>query len=318
MRLSPDRALGFASGLAAFDTRRAYGGIDWRRAFAISVLLHCVVLAVHVAPGKPPLIEQPALEVIIVNSQTRDKPRKADALAQVALDGGGDRDHGRARSPVPAAEQRNEGAALAQARRQIERLEAAQRNLRQSAVRPTPDNQAVPAKTNPDLSERPAEPATTQAKSSVSFNAQDMLQSAKDIARLEAQVAQNIEAYNKRPRMHFFSPRTSPYAFALYEEAWREKVERFGNLNYPDEIKGRIYGQLMMTVYINADGSLLRVDLDRSSGNPVLDRAARRIVELSAANGFGRFPPEMQRQTEVLAIPRVWVFKNDTLETRDR
>jgi protein TonB len=148
------------------------------------------------------------------------------------------------------------------------------------------------------------------------LSAEDLKASAREIARLEAQIAKQIEDYNKRPRLHFFAPSTSPYVFAMYEESWRQKVERYGNLNYPAEAKGKFYGQLRLTVYIKKDGSVQSVELDKSSGLPVLDRAALRIVEM--AGPYGGFTPEMLKSADVLVITRTWMFTNDALETRQR
>jgi protein TonB len=102
----------------------------------------------------------------------------------------------------------------------------------------------------------------------------------------------------------------------MYEDAWRQKVERFGNLNYPEEAKGKVYGQLRLTVYIRSDGSLEDIEVDKPSGRPVLDRAAIRIVRLAAP--YAKFPPEMKKQVDILAVTRTWVFTNDALETRGK
>jgi protein TonB len=69
-----------------------------------------------------------------------------------------------------------------------------------------------------------------------------------------------------------------------------------------------------MTVVIDRDGSLLDAIIEQSSGSPVLDSAARRIVKLSAP--FPPFPPEMARDTDRLEITRSWIFTNDQLVTR--
>jgi protein TonB len=109
-------------------------------------------------------------------------------------------------------------------------------------------------------------------------------------------------------------PSTSENRFARYVEDWREKVEKIGNDHYPDEARGRIYGSLRMTVSIRRDGSLVDSTVDKSSGSPVLDRAARRIIKLAAP--FPPFPPEIARDTDVLEITRTWIFTNDQFATR--
>jgi protein TonB len=97
-------------------------------------------------------------------------------------------------------------------------------------------------------------------------------------------------------------------------EDWRARVEKIGNENYPDEARGKVYGSLRMTVAVRKDGSVADAAIDKSSGSPVLDRAARRIVNM--AGPFPPFPPEVARDTDVLEITRTWVFTNDQLSTR--
>jgi len=134
----------------------------------------------------------------------------------------------------------------------------------------------------------------------------DMATSALNLARLEGQIARNVEDYNRRPRKKFIGARVEEYRFAQYVEDWRQKVERIGNLNYPEAAKGRHYGSLVLTVIIKNDGSLDRVEINRSSGQKVLDDAARRIVEMAAP--YASFPDAVRRDTDVLEITRTWSF----------
>ena len=93
---------------------------------------------------------------------------------------------------------------------------------------------------------------------------------------------------------------------AQYEEDWRAKVERVGTINYPAEARGKIYGVLRLTVTIRPDGSVESIDLDRSSGLKVLDRAAFRIVQMAAP--FATFPVDIRKDTDLLVITRTWFF----------
>lgn len=139
-----------------------------------------------------------------------------------------------------------------------------------------------------------------------------------DIARLKAQVDQDYDEYQKRPKRKFVGARTKEYRFARYVEDWRIKVERIGNLNYPEEArKGKLYGNLQLTVSIRADGSLESIEINRSSGKKILDNAAINIVKLSGQNGFAPFPPNISQDTDILHITRTWVFApSDTLISR--
>ena len=76
----------------------------------------------------------------------------------------------------------------------------------------------------------------------------------------------------------------------------------------------RFYGALRMTVAIRKDGSVADAMIDQSSGSQILDRAARRIVQM--AGPYPPFPPEIARDTDILEITRTWIFTNDQLATR--
>jgi protein TonB len=125
--------------------------------------------------------------------------------------------------------------------------------------------------------------------------------------RLEAQIAKQMEAYEKRPKRRFVGARAEEYRFARYVEDWRLKVERIGNLNYPEAARARkLYGSLLLTVGIRADGRVESITVDRSSGQKILDTAARKIVEM--ASPYAPFPPDIKRDTDILYITRTWTF----------
>jgi monofunctional biosynthetic peptidoglycan transglycosylase len=125
--------------------------------------------------------------------------------------------------------------------------------------------------------------------------------------RLEAQIARDLEAYQKRPKRRFIGARAEEYRFARYVEDWRMKVERVGNLNYPEAARAqKLYGSLILTVAIKADGSIEHILVDKSSGKKILDAAALRIVQLAAP--YAAFPANIRRDTDILEITRTWTF----------
>ncbi|KXU34276.1 energy transducer TonB [Ventosimonas gracilis] len=129
------------------------------------------------------------------------------------------------------------------------------------------------------------------------------------IASLTAELADAQQAYAKRPRRHQVtsaSTRSDKAAWYMYD--WVKKVERIGNLNYPEEARRlRIYGQLRLLVVVKRDGSLLAVQILQSSGQKVLDDAAKRIVRLSAP--FPPFSGALADSTDELEIIRTWRFE---------
>jgi protein TonB len=139
------------------------------------------------------------------------------------------------------------------------------------------------------------------------LSATDIVQRSFEIARLEGQIARDMDTHQQRPRRKFLGSRTQEYRFARYIEDWRQKIQRVGDLNYPQAARDqRLHGSLVVTVAIRSDGSVERVEVNRPSGQRVLDEAARNIVALAAP--FGAFPPDIAKDTDVLHITRTWTF----------
>jgi protein TonB len=131
-----------------------------------------------------------------------------------------------------------------------------------------------------------------------------------EIDRLTAELDRHAQAASKHKRRKVLNASTQEYKYASYLEAWRRKVERIGNLNYPDEARRKgIYGSLILHVAVRADGSIEQIRLLRSSGHKVLDDAAIRIVRLAGKDGFAPFPPEIRKEVDVLDITRTWQFR---------
>jgi protein TonB len=131
-----------------------------------------------------------------------------------------------------------------------------------------------------------------------------------EMARLAAQIAEREQQYAKRPRTHYIDAAGARSAVeAGYIEAWVNKVERVGNLNYPDAaLRQRLDGRLILNVLLDRSGKVVSVDLARSSGHRVLDDAAMRIVR--DASPYAEFPVEMRKQYDRLMITRTWIFNS--------
>jgi protein TonB len=268
------------------------------RGFALALLaslgLHAVLLSIHFKlPERLSRATLETLEVVLVNAKSARKPDKAQARAQANLDGGGNTDQNRrAKTPLPPSLKAHAGDRLMEAQRRVEALEIQQRRLLAQAQ----SSRSVHSETAS---------SDTQPEHSATRGI-DLAQSALAIARLQAQIERQTEEYNKRPRKKFIGARTEEYAAAQYLEDWRQKVERIGNLNYPEAAKGKLYGNLLLYVEIRADGNVERVEIERSSGHKILDEAALRIVRMAAP--YGSFPAELKRQTDIVAFARTWVF----------
>jgi protein TonB len=274
-------------------------------AIGLSVLLHLVVLTIHFTPIvlKQMNDKGPPIEVALVNAKTAAKPAKADVLAQHNLDGGGNTDADRrAKTPLPVLPRNAPDQQIAVATQKVEELEKQTREL-MTQLRNAPVAQSLQAHT--EARERTDLPT-----------ANELMQKTLEAMRLEAQIAKDMDAYQKRPKRRFIGARAEEYRFARYVEDWRLKIERIGNLNYPEAArKQKLYGSLLLTVSIRADGSVEHVEINRGSGNRILDAAAVRIVNMSGP--FAAFPPDIRKDTDILHITRTWTFaKGDLLESK--
>ena len=266
-------------------------------ALGLSLALHAAALSVHFTnhDARRARSESAALEVVLINAKTRERPVKADVLAQANLDRGGNVDERRrARTPLPVTEPRDPGKDLADAQRRQSSMEAKQQEL---LAQMRAAQSKVPAAAPREQGiEQPGEKPSGR----------DLADLALAAMRLQAQIDRQIDEYQKRPRKRFIGANAAEYRFAQYEEDWRVKIERVGTLNYPPEARGKLYGNLRLTVAIRPDGSVESIELDRSSGLKVLDAAAFKIVRM--ATPFAAFPADIRRDTDLLVITRTWFF----------
>jgi protein TonB len=251
-------------------------------AIAVSVLAHAALLAVRfVAPDafrfEP---ADPSLEVILVNAKHAKGPSKADALAQANLDGGGVAAEGRARSPLPDLRKSEDGESIKALQQRIAELEQLQRKVLTRATQSTHYAAPIAEKNKPDPSHLGA----------------DVIETSKAIARATAEIAERIEDQNKRPKKTFIGPSTREVGYAIYYKQMQKKVEDIGTLNFPQQNGKKLYGELVVYIPIFHDGTLYMKEggprVERSSGNPGLDKAALAIV--GRASPFGKFPPNMR------------------------
>ncbi|WP_096293971.1 energy transducer TonB [Nitrosomonas ureae] len=276
-------------------------------AMVVSFLLHIIILFGVTFQFPQPQTDKIAssLEVVLVNNKTLSQPKESKLLAQDNLDGGGNTDDDRkAKTPLPVLPKSKPILNEKVAQQKVKQLEQEAKKL-MAAVSDIPQIQALETQDNENEDEnKPTD-----------VDANELLLRSLDIARLRAQVDQDHDSYQKRPKRKFVGARTREYRFARYVEDWRLKVERIGNLNYPEAArKEKLYGNLQLTVGIRADGSLESIEVNRSSGKKILDDAAINIVKLAGQNGFAPFPPDISQDTDILHITRTWVFaSSDTL-----
>ena len=251
-------------------------------ALAVSVAAHAALLAVRFAA--PETFRQrpadPGLEVVLVNAKHDKAPLKADALAQANLDGGGAADAGRAKSPLPDLRKVEDGDSIKALQRRIAALEQLQQNV----------------VTRARTSAFTAPPVTEKEKPDPTRTGEDNLDTSRAISRTAAEIFERIEEENRRPKRTQITPSTRQVGYALYYKAMQKKIEEVGTLNFPQQAGKKLYGELVIYIPVFQDGTLYLKDggpkVERSSGNPALDKAALDIVRRSAP--YGAFPANMR------------------------
>ncbi|TXI34461.1 MAG: energy transducer TonB [Aquipseudomonas alcaligenes] len=265
----------------------------------VATLLHlALILGVSFTLAKPGQISK-TLEITLSTFKSDEKPKEADFLAQDNQQGSGTLEH-------KAAPKTTEQAPFQDSK--VNKVTPA------AAPQPTQRKEAVATKTALTTSKpQPQKAPTKQKEEELQPDAQqapifDTTQLSAEIASLEAQLAQEQQLYAKRPKIHRLNAAsTMRDKGAWYKDEWRKKVERVGNLNYPEEARRqRIYGSLRMLVSINRDGTLYEVQVLESSGQQVLDQAALRIVRLAAP--FAPFTGDLA-DIDRLEIIRTWRFE---------
>ena len=251
-------------------------------ALAASVAAHAVLLAIRFAAPEAFKLEpvDPGLEVILVNAKHSKAPTRAEALAQANLEGGGTADAGRSKSPLPDLRKNDNGDSIKALQKRIVELEQLQQNVL----------------TRVQKSSFTAAPVTDKDKPDPTRTGDDEVDTTRQIARMTAEITQTIEDQNKRPKRTHISPSTRQVGYALYYKAMQKQVEEVGTLNFPQQNGQKLYGELVMSIPVFQDGTLYQKEggprVERSSGNPSLDKAALDIVRRAAP--FGAFPQNMR------------------------
>lgn len=297
----------------------------------VSILIHAVILSIKFQPELRKLADRlPSLDVVLVNAKTKQAPDKAELLAQANLDRGGNTEANRKmKTALPSPKEKTTEVKLkpnsearsaaksaklkAQEAREQKRVDELEKQAQELL---TQINSSKAIESNPTQKAASAEPEQGEQKAKAkALDRADLIAASLEMDRLQAQIAKQQDEYQKRPKRKFIGARTKEYRFAMYVESWRQKVERIGNMNYPEAAKAqKLYGQLRMTVSIKSDGSLESVVIDQESPHAVLNEAAKRIVELAAP--YAVFPEDIKKDTDILSITRTWTFtQEDALQT---
>lgn len=264
--------------------------------FVAAALHLALLLGVSFSLPAPSMVSK-TLDVTLATFKSTEKPKQADFLAQHDQQGSGSLEHKATPKTTELAPFQDSKIRRVEPQARPKPNDTPQTSRAAVATR-TPQRDKAPAKAE---TPKPAQP-TEQVPEF------DSSQLSNEIASLEAQLSHERQLYAKRPRVHRLNAAsTMRDKGAWYKEEWRRKIERVGNLNYPDAARRQhIYGSLRLLVAINSDGTLREVQVLESSSQPILDQAALRIVRLSAP--FAPFSGDLS-DIDVLEIIRTWRFE---------
>jgi periplasmic protein TonB len=299
--------------------------------FCLAIISHAIiVLGVTFASEDTRQPRYDTMDIILV--QQRSKPSdEAKLLAQANLEGGGDTEEKLSPStplpppfpdnqpevaapppvnappPEPQAEETQEESVESE----TEPVEARELLALDSTLADTSKSEPVKEPEQEVPEQKKAEKTVKKEKKPRPRpSATALLTNSFEIAALSAEIKQKEQRRAERPKRKFISASTREYKYAAYMEAWRSKVERVGNLNYPEQARKRkLSGSLILDVALNPDGSINMITVRRPSGHKMLDDAAIRIVKLAAP--FSPFPDAIRAEADILHITRTWQFLNN-------
>lgn len=274
-------------------------------ALFVAAALHALgILGISFVPIIDEIRTPPPLEVILVQNRTEDSnPEQADYLSNASQEGGGEVDEKTSPAKPFTTELDFNTDGVAQTPVQAtapEALPEAADQVLTTVLSIEQVNSDTPEKETKPLDARPDDVLIEQNL---------------EMARQAAEIAQRIEEYAKRPRVQTISARTKKSTAAEYMYRWAERIERIGNLNYPEQAReNQLSGAVLLAVGIFKDGRIESINIQHSSGIGLLDDAAQRIVNQAAP--FEPLTGELASETDILYIVRTWVFGADSLSSR--
>jgi protein TonB len=273
--------------------------------FFLATIFHGMVILGVTFSVSPPADSKtsPALDIILVQTKSPADVEEADYLAQVSQQGGGDAEEKSRPRELFSAPTLSETSGIAK-QASVKQVQQQKQNEQLSYISQKDADFAIENSNKPTTEND----KTTVDKSNASDNSRT--------ARLAAEISNTIEQQASTDRTKYLNSSTKEFTPAQYMREWIDRVERVGNLNYPDQARRqKLSGTLILDVTINAKGELIKTDLRQSSGHQILDDAAKRIVKLAAP--FSAFPQKLRKEADVIHITRSWEFlNNSSMRTR--
>lgn len=269
-------------------------------ALFMALLIHAIIIfgiTFTIDPLKKPQATQ-TLDIVLVKTEAEKAPQEADYLAQADQIGGGtQKEKDKPTSKAPG-EKPQPGNALENKPEVAPQLVAPVIEKKSTLSANKPSKQKAP-QLEKKLKPKP--------KKKPDFSADYVSSLQQQIVEMEAELDEKNRAYARRPKATYITASTKRVPDALYLKHWTKKIERIGNLNYPDKARrDKLQGQLVLAAALSPDGYLISVEIRKSSGQKVLDDAAKRIVQLAAP--YAVVPDNVLRGNGRLVITRTWQF----------
>lgn len=268
--------------------------------FFLATIFHgMVILGITFSISQPADSKTaPALDIILVQTRSPIDVEDADYLAQVSQQGGGNAEEKARPRELFSAPTLSDTPGIAK-QTSVQQIQKQKRNEQLALLTQKDAEYSINTEINPVK----AEDDSTVDKTNIDQNNQT--------ARLAAEISNIIEEQASIEKTKYLNSSTKEFTPAKYMREWINRVERVGNLNYPDQARRKkLSGTLILDVVINSEGELVKTDLRQSSGHQILDDAAKRIVKLAAP--FSTFPDKLRKEADVIHITRSWEFLNNS------
>ncbi|UZE96540.1 TonB family protein [Alkalimarinus alittae] len=278
----------------------AAGAVD-RLSFTIflALALHAIIVLGVTFGLEDPKPAPHTMEITLAQYDDGEKPEDADFLAQANQQGSGTVEEvSKISTPVKAKQ--NDKVI-----REVEEIQ------QEAASRPEPivkKKTLVATESNAKKKAPVVENKKTEKTDPTKQPKKSLLARSLEIASLEAELQRQQKEYSKRPKVTRFNAASAMKAVdAQYMALVKNKIERIGALNFPEEARSKLYGRPRLLIAIRSDGTLRDINVLESSGNNVLDDKALKIVRMAAP--FPPFPEEVRKERDELEIIRTLQFK---------
>jgi protein TonB len=274
-------------------------------ALIVAVIVHIIlVVGMNFTPRPTESINK-SIDITLINTPAKKAPEKAAFLAQENQLAANDE----TKKPEPPAQKPEPPAQEPPSQQHSQEIKP---------VKKTAPEESKPKAAQKIMTQQKAEKKAVTASKPAAVSQPEQQHQELTAESLQQQLTQlGTEIRHSRPsaeqaRIKFVeSVSAHKYIAAQYMKDWESKVERTGNLNYPEAAtKKNFSGTLTMDVGINADGSIYSIRISKSSGIPELDEAAKGIVRMSAP--FAELPLDLRKELDVLVITRVWKFSDES------